>query len=368
MIEPERWSKDVYGASVSSRCWSYTPYGKGWDGCPELRTDEVLRRLVEQELSLVPVPTWAQEIVERAINFPPFCPHWAFPQPYLEVLDAIGSQTPPGFVHGCYTASRERKNRMMDYVFCVDAWLAGASAVQAAAELRARGYQKTAWERVCKAIWNVLGERSELKELLVRRTLHRQRWWIKSLVWDDDRRDLYCQDQFLGDIRCPGNGYGHYGNSEFNDPYFAELQAPEVKRLEGRLSETCPEWDWFRSLIHDSWLCAPKAFRFLERLLWCIGKERRCISLPSHPLENGDKVPRFLECEDTYPDPSEARLWVSCFVSGMRSWLSRKQPQGPPQAGVHKRLGERTPMKSWLLGLYLKKIEFLNPFDGVQSD
>jgi hypothetical protein len=58
-----------------------------------------------------------------------------------------------------------------------------------------------------------------------------------------------------------------HGNPDYRDPYFAEMQVPEVEHLEERLSAICPDWPWFRSAIHDSWLCAPKAFRFLERLL-----------------------------------------------------------------------------------------------------
>ena len=368
MTDAGDWSKDIYESSISSRCWTYTPYDQGWEGCPELRTDDVLRQLVAQERSLSGVPAWARAIVERSINFTPFCPHGAFPQPYLEVLDATGRQAPPTFVHGCYTANRQRKERMQDYIFCLDAWLAGATPDQAAAELRRRGNRPGSdWGQVCKSLWDVLGQRSELKELLVRRTLHRQRWWLKSLVWDDDARDVYCRDRFLGDVHCTGNGYGHYGNPDYRDPYFAELHVPQVENMENRLSETCPDWPWFRSFIHDSWLCAPKAFRFLERLLWCIGKQERCVSLPSHPLADGDTVPPFLECQDTYPNPAEARRWVGSFVAGMRSWLSGQEPREQIELDLHKRLLGRTPTKSWLVGLYLKKLEFLNPYGAVRS-
>lgn len=223
------------------------------------------------------------------------------------------------------------------------------------------------WQQVCTALWDVLGERSELKELLLRRIVHRQRWWIKSLVWDDDRRDVYCRDRFLGDVDCSGNGYGHYGNPDFRDPYFAELQVPEVKRIEERLSAICPDWPWFRSSIHDSWLCAPKAFRFLERLLWCVGKEKRAVSLPSHPLENGDKVPGFLQCDDTYRNITGGKEWVHAFVGGIRSWIAGREPDGKIASDIHRRLAARTSVKLWLVGLYLRKIEFLNPYGAVES-
>ena len=360
------WSKEVYESSVSSHCWNCTPYDQGWDSCAELRTDEVLRRLVVLENTLSPIPPWARDTVETSINYLPFCPHWAFPSPYLEVLDAIGRQTPTRFVHGCYTASQARKERMLDYVFCLDAWLAGAGPREAAPELTYRGNQKVDWGQVCVDLWDVLGEKSELKELLLRGIVHRQRWWIKSLVWDDDGRDVYCRDQFLGAVNCNGHGQGHYGNPAYGDPYFAELQVPVVRRTEERLSEICPDWRWFRGFIYDSWLCAPKAFRFLERLLWCVGKEKRVVSLPSHPLENGDKVPGFLQCEDTYRNGTEGREWVRGFVSGIRSWIAGRKPDAEVPSDIHRRLGARTPLRLWLAGLYLRKIEFLNPYGAVE--
>ena len=364
MTQATGWSKELYESSISSRCWTYTPYDQGWDNCPELARDEKLRQFVELEQSIAAVQAWAIEIVERAINFPAFCPHCTFPQPYLEVLDAIGKEQAPTFVHGCYTAPRERKNRMQDYLFCLDAWLSRVSDEDAAKEIGKRGSQKVDWNKACQDIWRILGEHTKLKDLLVQRTLHRQRWWLKSLTWDDDARNVYCPDQYLGDAACEGD---HYGNPAFRDPYFAELQVPSVRRMEERLAEICPDWKWFRAFIHDSWLCGPKAFRFLERLLWCIGKEKRCVSLPSHRMENGDEVPGFLQCEDTYPDSAKAKEWLRSFANGMSSWIAGGQPDGEVESDVHRRLGSRTQMKTWLAGLYLRKMELLNPYGAVPA-
>jgi len=357
-----QWSRDYFEGSLSSQCWTYTQYDDGWEKSSALRGDAQLRELVELEYSLAPISDWAKETVLGAIRFPPFCPHGSFPQPYLEVLDGIGHESPPRFIHGCYTASPDRKRRMLDYVFCLDAWLVGTTPEQAAAEIEGRGLAAICWAHVCQELWDVLGDRTELKELLVRRTLHRQRWWIKSLVWDEDARNVFCQDQYLGDVQCPGTE--HYGNPDFRDPYFAELQVSDVKQMEKELAEMCPDWPWFRSVIRDSWLCAPKAFRFLERLLWCIGKGKPSVSLPSHRID-GDTVPGFLQCEDTYPDSREAKEWVRAFVAGMRSWIAGHQPSGEVESGIHLRLGHQKPIKSWLTGLYLRKIELLNPYGAA---
>ncbi len=310
---------------------------------------------MDQEYALAPIAPWAKEVVERTINFIPFCPHCCFPTPLLEALDAIGAQRVQETVHGCYTAPPERKERLQDYVLCLDAWLAGVEARELA------GRSPMNWDRVCTALWQVLGERTECKELLVRRIVHRQRWWLKAVIWDGDRRDVYCRDQYLGDVHDGGDGYGHYGNPPFCDPYFAELKVPEVKQLEARLAAICPDWAWFRDVIQGSWLCAPKAFRFLERVLWCVGKGRRVVATPGFPLSDGDTVPGFLECEDTYRNMADRREWLQAFAAGLRAWLAAAEPASEIAADCHRRLGERSPTKQWLVGLLLRKVELVNP-------
>lgn len=360
-----RFSRQTYEGSISSRCWSYTPFNAGWDECAALREDADMAEILRMEEALAPVPEWAGNVVERSINYPPFCPHYAFPRPYLEVLDAIGQQRPAAFIHGCYTADRNRKERMGDYVLCLDAWRAGASAKEAAAEVAGRSPFVADWASICRDVWSVLGERSEVKQLLVGRTIHRQRWWMKTLVWDDDSRDVYCRDQYLGQVGCRTEGHGHYGNEAFEDPYFAELSVPEVEHTERRLAEICTDWPVFRNLIRHSWLCAPKAFRFLERLLWCVGKEKIVVHLPDHPRADGEDVPDFLQCRDTYPDLAEARGWVRGFSRGLRSWLAGGPPDGCAAQDVHHRLGDRSDLKVWVCRLYLKKMEFLNPYGAM---
>ena len=91
------------------------------------------------------------------------------------------------------------------------------------------------------------------------------------------------------------------------------------------------------------------------------------MSLPSHPLENADTVPGFLQCDDTYRSTAEGREWVSGFVDGLRSWIAGREPHGKVAADVHRRLADRTPVRLWLAGLYLRKIEFLNPYGAARS-
>ncbi|HIJ64708.1 MAG TPA: hypothetical protein HPP77_02050 [Candidatus Hydrogenedentes bacterium] len=355
------WTKETYEASVSSRCWWYTRYGDGGDpareyGC-DIAADTELRQIVEMEHELDGVPEWAQQVVERSINFLPGCGHYLFPQPQLEAVSAIGSETPPDFVHGCYTVERERKRQMMDYVLCLDAWLAGGSPDAVGAELMALGYRQIDWPKVCSDLWKVLGKRTELKELLIERLIHSQRWKIKQMAWEDDLAPAFGRDEYLGDYAASGCEIDGCTYVSRPLPNFVEDASPRVQKLEARLAEICPDWEWFRYTIQYGWLCAPKAFRFLERLLWAIGKERRAVHTHDNPLETGDKVPGFLQCVDTYPNPDEVTGWQRAFVAALRGWWRGERLEGNVANEVNQRLGEPTPVKRWLVRLLVHKLE-----------
>ena len=359
MSKEFEWSRDVFEKSVSSRCWWYTPYDAGWDGCrnygADMSTDDELREIVVMERELGPVPEWAQQIVERSINGLPPCGHYLFPQPFLEAVSAIGSKCPPTFVHGCFTVERERKKELMDYCLCLDAWLAGAPPEAAAVELMALGHRKTDWHTVCFDMWKVMGEHKEWKDLLMERLLHNYRRAIKEGVWDDDLAADFGRDQYLGtlsetgDTRNPAKIYCYIDSSA---PGFYEKASPRIQRLEARLAEICPEelpWgeDWYR----EWWLCAPKSFRFLERSLWIIGKEGL------HEL--GDEIPGFLQCEDTYPNQDEAAKWYRSFYSALEHWWLGQPETGDVAEQVNQRLGEDDPVKRWLVRLLLRKLKRL---------
>lgn len=364
MTKELEWSKDVYEKSISSRCWWYTPYDEGWGNCPQLSADDELRRIVEMELELGPVPEWAQQIVERSIHSACPCGHYLFPQPYLEAVSAIGFQTPPAFVHGCFTVERERKKQMMDYVFCLDAWLAGVGPEVAARELTALGYRRIDWHTVCADLWNVLGQHTEVKELLVERLLHSQRWKIKERPWDDDLATDFGRDQYLGALSETENPAKTYCYIDLPVPGFDEGASPRIQRLEARLAELCPDWEWFRYTIRYGWLCSPKAFRFLECLLWSIGKERRAIHTHDHPKENGGEVPGFLQCEDTYPNQDEAAEWWRSFLAALHGWWHEQPEEGNVADQVNQRLGEASPVKHWLVRLFVRKLEVLERVGG----
>ncbi|MBN1579709.1 MAG: hypothetical protein JXA89_03330 [Anaerolineae bacterium] len=353
MSQTFAWTPECYERSFSSRCWWFTPYDGGkWSD--SIRTDNELQAIVEMEYRLAPIPLWAQQIVERSINQACPCGHYLFPLPYLEVLDAIGTRQPPTLVHSCFTAERQRKRQAMDYVLCLDAWLAGAPPDTPARELDTLGSRKADWAAICADLWQVLGERTELKEHLVERILHTIRWAIKFTFWDNDQASEFGRDQYLGDYaRTQGAASidGYYERS----PFYYEQASPHIQGLETHLAEICPDWDRFRAHMMEWWLCAPKSFRFLERILWAIGQER--------PPRSSDRVPGFLQCEDTFPNQDNAARWWTSFCAALGAWWQQSGAEQTLDANivaqVWQRLETPTPLKQWLARLFLHKLERL---------
>lgn len=350
------WSKQTYEDSVASSCWWYTPYDAGWDESHEhehdLREDAELREIVRVETALAPLPNWAREVVHKTIaNIPP-CGHYSFPAAYLRVVDAIGSERPAPFNYCCYTADADRKREAMDYCLCLDAWLAGATAESAATELNALGFLQIDWDEACVRLWSVLGEPSRTKELLVERTLLQLRWWVKALVWPNDRASNFGRDQYLGDYRKDAAYARDNGNPEVEAPVFDLKSSPRARRMEDELDAGFGHWPWFRDRIcatDGMNLCAPKTFRYLERLLFAIGRER--------PLQKDEQVPGFLSAEATYPNHDEAAVWWRQFLEGLRNWWQEEAPDGDVAEDIARRLGERTRIKAWLVRLYVRRLE-----------
>ncbi len=354
----ESWSQETFEKSLSSRCWWFTPYDDGWR-CPGTHADQELAQIVAMEHPLRPLPEWTQSVVQVAIRSVPPCGHYLFPRGYLEAVSAIGAEDASAPLHSyCFAVDRDRKLALLDYCLCLDAWLAGAPSEAAAAELSALGHRNIDWPAACADLWQALGEHTETKDLLVERTLHQTRWWVKVSAWPGEATAEYGRGQYLGDYE--GNGWfgTTEGNPGFAAPGFRKERSPRVQRMEARLAELTPHWHWFRTVIAEfSWPCAPKAFRYLEKLLWCIGRERPVISLPSFPLADPEPVPGFLQVEDTWPDQDAAAAWWEEFLRALRAWWQREPAGGAIAADLAQRLGEVTPVKQWLVRLLVRRLE-----------
>jgi len=260
------WCKETYERSLSSRCWNYTAYDDRWENT-RIESDDELRQIVEMEAALGELPAGTKELVETVMNHPPPCGHSTFPEPYLLLVEAIGKGSPPALIHTCYTVDRARKRALRDYCLCLDAWLAGAPPESPAKELAALGSRRIDWQTVCTDLWQVLGEHCEVKDLLVERVLLQTRWWIKTMVWDDDRAGEFGRDQYLGDYEENANWATDNGNRALRAPMFNLRASPRVQHLDIQLAELCgADWPWFRDVIGPwSWPCGPKALRYLER-------------------------------------------------------------------------------------------------------
>jgi len=342
MTESIDWTKEAYANTATSDCWWFTPYDKDdpsfWEA---VSTDEELRDIVAMEQSLGTVPQWARAV---GIGYLPPCGLYDFPNAPLQVLSLIGSADQSvvdhTFKHQCYAVERGRKRAAQDYCLCLDAWLAGTTPDVPAAELNALAYRRIDWSTVCAKVWEVLGGRTKKKELLLQRLLEAIRHAIKASRWDDERGTEFGRDQYVGDFRQLPNG----------DPSYNALTSPRVKRIAAELTDLDPEW---RALIKVDlgfwWLCAPKAFRFLERDLWAIGRDR--------PAGKDEDIPGFLQCEDTYADRSQAAEWYARFCDALDAWWQGNHPAGPVGELVCQRLGEDSPVKRWLVRLLLKKLK-----------
>jgi len=333
MTAETQWTQEAFAASITGRAWTYTEHDGGWKNCcgsAELRT------IFTEEMTLGFIPEWAVEIVDRMLTNPLApCGHYTFPRPILQVCEAIAQQRCPDLILSCYTADPERKALMSHYVFILDAWSKRAPLDAVGAELALRGDPTKDWNCISQAIYSTLGKPTQQRLLLVRRLIHRLRWWLKTLIWNDDRRNCYGPDTYLGDVRGDEK-WGDYGNVGFHDPYFAELREPEIRELSAQIREQIPDGEKILERIESTWLCAPKTFRYLERLISEIGG----IGVDIRP----DFTRSILQCEETYPDFEACRKWHAAFVTALDSWLGRDADAVPI-------LGEVTPAKHWLVAM-----------------
>jgi hypothetical protein len=325
----ERWNASITRTGLQFTEVHEDPW-RSFVASPELRS------LVTEEAALGAVSGWAKEIVTRMIGSPlPPCGHYAFPAPVIQIIEAIGQERCPAFVIGCYTADPARKRRLQAIVYCLDAWLHGAPLETATWELERQHIDDKNWSGIVRGIYTTLGDPHPLRVLLVERLIHRLRWWVKTHSWDNDARLQFGLDQYLGDPRGDGD-WGDFGDPELSDPYFVELREPDIVSMEERIRTEVADGEALLVRIQSTWLCAPKAFRYIERLLLEIG------AIGTTDTPGFDQ--RLLDCDDTYPDFEQAREWEAALLNRLASWLAGDSDAVPE-------LGPVTPTKHWLAGL-----------------
>ena len=279
----------------------------------------------------------------------PMCGYYDYPNNVTQIIEAMSAEQCPTVVLRCYTVDSRRKVLMSYYVYCLDAWHKDAPNLHVVAELSLRDSLGKNWKSIASAIYQALGDRTEIKMIVVERLIHRLRWWIKSLIWSDDKRDSFLLDVYSGDIRGDEEKWGAYGNSPYGDPYFAELRLPHVRTMEERICADVPNGKELLERIQSTWLCAPKVFRYLEKLIAEIG----VIGSGTRPAE----APPILQCEETYPDFDANHKHFADLLERLRGWMDGDE-------GLLPSLGQTSPVKLWIAHLLWHKLVFHSRYEG----
>lgn len=345
-MDNSQWSRETWDKCVSSKA-----YNPDWwmTLTPETEPQlwDELKFIYEDEKAVGDIPEWASGIVMRMMELP-MCGYYGYPANVKQILDAISTEQCPDVVMRCYTVDPDRKTLLSYYVFCLDAWLKDADLSLVASELSLRDQLGKNWDAISSAIYETLGDKTDFKQIAVERLIHRLRWWIKSLIWIDDKRDRFLLDVYSGDIRGNEAEWGSYGNPSYGDPYFAELDLPNVKAMGEYISSNLPDGQRLLDRIHSTWLCAPKAFRYLEKIIieiGAIGKE-----------SPDDGMPVILQCEDTYPNLEAYRDHFVDLLDRFQRWLDGDADCLPS-------LGQMKSVNRWLVHLLRHQLVFQSTYE-----
>ena len=362
MNDALEWNRDAYQGSLTSQCFSGTTYDSGWDGSDRhgvdgavLRGDPQMRRLVALERAAGRLMLWPRRVAGQIADFPP-C-GWCFPQAVEGICrnigagDAAASHPAPA---ACYVVGPARLGLMADYAVCLDGWIKGAPAEEVAGELAAHGSAGRDWGRIAARMWNVLGAPDGPKALLARRLVMRLRFWLRA-PYGPARADE--------NFRL-GYYYTHrFARFEGCDYFSYERHDPDVAELEARIREAVDAPDRWLEMIESTWPCAPKVFRYIERLVLAIGRVSEGETAPpalDAPLGRG-----VLGVKRTCLESADSRRLFDTAVRALGDAVAGAFPvegTGGEEidaewAGRLKAmLGEPAPPRTWLTALLLKRI------------
>ena len=261
------FTRENYEKTISSKCWACTPFNAGWDESikygEDLRNNQDLRIIVGLEMSASEIPSWAEEISVSQIGNIPMCGHYLFPRNIEEILAGIKGETTIEFFTSCYTAPPERKDLVTSLVKILEAWLCGNDE-KTAINIVEVSQNAMIDNYVIERTYSALGSNTNAKAAQVKRLRNRLKWWIKTFIWEGDNRETFSKDELPKNER---HRDADYGNKGFTDPYFAELELEENKNLEKSIRLDNSLDSKIIDQIHSTWLCAPKLFRYLEKIL-----------------------------------------------------------------------------------------------------
>jgi hypothetical protein len=356
--EPE-WTKQAYQSSITSTCFSSTPYDAGWDARSNidgriLQADAQMRRLLELEAAVRPVRVWAQQVARQIEKLPP-C-GWCFPQAVEAICTNIGAGDPAAAAPAaCYTVGPNRLRLMGRYAVCLDGWLKQAAPGAVAAQIEQQAFDQRDWAGIARKVWEVLGEPNSPKVLLVRRLLGRLRFWLRApfgLLKSDDNPALgYFYTHAMG-------RYGGWDHFSF------ERRDPDVVELEERVRCEIDKADRWLELIDSTWPCAPKVFRYLERIICRIGQVEE--DGDTSPAELDSPLPDgILQADAACLDSDGSRRLFDTAAAALREFVANDFPaasgdgadtDGEWAGRLACLLGEPSPERVWLAALLLKRI------------
>ena len=359
----DTWNRDSYENSFTRNCFSGTPFcgSVGWearwgkDG-RALKDDTQIRRLVEMEFLIRPVPLWAQQIA-RQIDVLPYC-GWGFPQHVAAVCTNIGRRDAEAArALRCFTVGPGRLALLANVALLLDGWLKRISPDAVASAIAVQESGGLDWTSIADNVYRALGDVERCKEVLVRRLLERLRFWLRAPYnWskgDDSLR--------LGYLYVPAlsrNGGWDYFGFESHDPV--------VRELNERIREQIDTPDRWLEVITSTWPCAPKVMRFLERIICTIGRvERGGTSAYDELVQSPPAAGEVLPVNGTYLDSATSRRLYETSIRLLADYVGDDfcVPVPLPDevdvawaARLAASLGGRAPAKVWLASLLLEKI------------
>lgn len=117
-------------------------------------------------------------------------------------------------------------------------------------------------------------------------------------------------------------------------------------------------------LIDYTWPCAPKVFRFLERIVAYVGATPDAGAVPNEKMD----VPAFLDIEGTYLGSDESRGLYAAALAALAEFTAGQfdppsQIEGPADQQWKQRLlaglGQRSPESTYLAALFLERLWLL---------
>ncbi|MHA2399110.1 MAG: hypothetical protein ACXADU_09495 [Promethearchaeota archaeon] len=319
-----KFTKKSYSRSITSKCWAYTPL----DG-EDLPNNLDVKKIFELEMSIPDIPRWAEELAVSKIANIPMCGHYLFPKNVKEILEGIRDEKTIEFFTSCYTVPPDRKASVEIIVKILEAWLNEEEKSTICSRLNLN-QEDSINNKVIEKIYSNLGNLTKEKAIQVKRLRNRLKWWIKTFIWRGYNREFFTKDDFS---KFDKYGKNDYGNKGFNDPYFVELELEENKKLEKKIRENVNLDPKIITLIHSTWLCAPKFFRYLEKIILKIGHNK--IDVFPDKLKNVNNK----EYAEKY----------FAIINGLLPFVEEKKK--------NEWIGNYTATKEWLVRILLLKLK-----------